>query len=285
MQRVRQYLDLLDRVLADGVTKSDRTGTGTLSVFGHQMRFDLAEGFPVLTTKRLHLRSIIGELLWFLRGDTNVRWLQERGITIWDEWADELGDLGPVYGYQWRSWPTPDGRQVDQIAQVVESIQRNPDSRRHLVSAWNVADVESMALPPCHALFQFYVRPDVSPAALAAVAGGDHTAYPAFLDCQLYQRSADVFLGVPFNIASYALLTAMVAQVTGLRPGHFVHTLGDAHLYLNHLDQARLQLTREPRPLPTLQLTPGRALDEFDLADVGLVGYDPHPGIKAPIAV
>ena len=285
MQRVRQYLDLLDRVLADGVTKSDRTGTGTLSVFGHQMRFDLAEGFPVLTTKRLHLRSIIGELLWFLRGDTNVRWLQERGITIWDEWADELGDLGPVYGYQWRSWPTPDGRQVDQIAQVVESIQRNPDSRRHLVSAWNVADVDSMALPPCHALFQFYVRPDVSPAALAAVAGGDHTAYPAFLDCQLYQRSADVFLGVPFNIASYALLTAMVAQVTGLRPGHFVHTLGDAHLYLNHLDQARLQLTREPRPLPTLQLAPGRALDEFDLADVELVGYDPHPGIKAPIAV
>ncbi len=285
MQRVRQYLDLLDRVLADGVTKSDRTGTGTLSVFGHQMRFDLAEGFPVLTTKRLHLRSIIGELLWFLRGDTNVRWLQERGITIWDEWADELGDLGPVYGYQWRSWPTPDGRQVDQIAQVVESIQRNPDSRRHLVSAWNVADVDSMALPPCHALFQFYVRPDVSPAALAAVAGGDHTAYPAFLDCQLYQRSADVFLGVPFNIASYALLTAMVAQVTGLRPGHFVHTLGDAHLYLNHLDQARLQLTREPRPLPTLQLTPGRALDEFDLADVELVGYDPHPGIKASIAV
>ncbi len=285
MQRVRQYLDLLDRVLADGVTKSDRTGTGTLSVFGHQMRFDLAEGFPVLTTKRLHLRSIIGELLWFLRGDTNVRWLQERGITIWDEWADELGDLGPVYGYQWRSWPTPDGRQVDQIAQVVESIQRNPDSRRHLVSAWNVADVDSMALPPCHALFQFYVRPDVSPAAPAAVAGGDHTAYPAFLDCQLYQRSADVFLGVPFNIASYALLTAMVAQVTGLRPGHFVHTLGDAHLYLNHLDQARLQLTREPRPLPTLQLTPGRALDEFDLADVELVGYDPHPGIKAPIAV
>jgi thymidylate synthase len=285
VQRVRQYLDLLDRVLADGVTKSDRTGTGTLSVFGHQMRFDLAEGFPVLTTKRLHLRSIIGELLWFLRGDTNVRWLQERGITIWDEWADELGDLGPVYGYQWRSWPTPDGRQVDQIAQVVESIQRSPDSRRHLVSAWNVADVDSMALPPCHALFQFYVRPDVSPAALAAVAGGDHTAYPAFLDCQLYQRSADVFLGVPFNIASYALLTAMVAQVTGLRPGHFVHTLGDAHLYLNHLDQARLQLTREPRPLPTLQLAPGRALDEFDLADVELIGYDPHPGIKAPIAV
>ncbi len=285
VRRVRQYLDLLDRVLADGVTKTDRTGTGTRSVFGHQMRFDLAEGFPVLTTKRLHLRSIIGELLWFLRGDTNVRWLQERGITIWDEWADERGDLGPVYGYQWRSWPTPDGRQVDQIAQVVESIQRNPDSRRHIVSAWNVADVDSMALPPCHALFQFYVRPDVSPAALAAAADGEHTAYPAFLDCQLYQRSADVFLGVPFNIASYALLTAMVAQVTGLRPGHFVHTLGDAHLYLNHLDQARLQLTRAPRALPTLRLAPGLALDEFDLADVELVGYDPHPGIKAPIAV
>ncbi|OPZ54306.1 MAG: Thymidylate synthase [bacterium ADurb.BinA028] len=285
MPNVRQYLDLLDRVLADGVTKSDRTGTGTMSVFGHQMRFDLAEGFPVLTTKRLHLRSIIGELLWFLRGDTNVRWLQERGITIWDEWADEHGDLGPVYGYQWRSWPTPDGRQVDQIAHVVEAIRRNPDSRRHIVSAWNVADVESMALPPCHALFQFYVRPDVSPAALEAAARGEHTAYPAFLDCQLYQRSADIFLGVPFNIASYALLTAMVAQVTGLRPGHFVHTLGDAHLYLNHLDQARLQLTREPRPLPTLRLTPGLGLDEFDLADVELVGYDPHPGIKAPIAV
>ena len=282
MPNVRQYLDLLDRVLADGVTKSDRTGTGTMSVFGHQMRFDLAEGFPVLTTKRLHLRSIIGELLWFLRGDTNVRWLQERGITIWDE---EHGDLGPVYGYQWRSWPTPDGRQVDQIAHVVEAIRRNPDSRRHIVSAWNVADVESMALPPCHALFQFYVRPDVSPAALEAAARGEHTAYPAFLDCQLYQRSADIFLGVPFNIASYALLTAMVAQVTGLRPGHFVHTLGDAHLYLNHLDQARLQLTREPRPLPTLRLTPGLGLDEFDLADVELVGYDPHPGIKAPIAV
>ena len=285
MPDVRQYLDLLDRVLTDGVTKSDRTGTGTLSVFGHQMRFDLAEGFPVLTTKRLHLRSIIGELLWFLRGDTNVRWLQERGITIWDEWADEHGDLGPVYGYQWRSWPTPDGRHVDQIARVLESVRSNPDSRRHIVSAWNVADVDSMALPPCHALFQFYVRPDVSPAALAARAAGEHTAYPAFLDCQLYQRSADIFLGVPFNIASYALLTAMVAQVTALRPGHIVHTLGDAHLYLNHLDQARLQLSRPPRPLPALRLTPGLALDAFDLADVELVGYDPHPGIKAPIAV
>ncbi len=286
MPNVRQYLDLLDRVLTEGVTKSDRTGTGTVSVFGHQMRFDLAEGFPVLTTKRLHLRSIIGELLWFLRGDTNVRWLQDRGITIWDEWADDKGDLGPVYGYQWRSWPTPDGRRVDQIAQVVESIRGNPDSRRHVVSAWNVADVDSMALPPCHALFQFYVRPDRSPEALAAAAAtGDSAAYPAFLDCQLYQRSADIFLGVPFNIASYALLTAMVAQVTGLRPGHFVHTLGDAHLYLNHLDQARLQLTREPRALPNLHLTPGLALDEFDLPDVQLVGYDPHPGIKAPIAV
>ncbi len=286
MPDVRQYLDLLDHVLRHGVTKSDRTGTGTVSVFGHHMRFDLAEGFPALTTKRLHLRSIIGELLWFLRGDTNVRWLQERGITIWDEWADEHGDLGPVYGYQWRSWPTPDGRRVDQIAQVVESIRRNPHSRRHIVSAWNVADVDSMALPPCHALFQFYVRPDHSAEALAAAErGGDPAAYPAFLDCQLYQRSADIFLGVPFNIASYALLTAMVAQVTGLRPGHFVHTLGDAHLYLNHLDQARLQLTREPRALPSLHLTPGLALDEFDLPDVQLVGYDPHPGIKAPIAV
>ena len=269
---MRQYLDLLDHVLTHGVEKSDRTGTGTRSVFGHQMRFDLQDGFPALTTKRLHLRSITGELLWFLRGDTNVRWLQERGITIWDEWADENGDLGPVYGHQWRSWPTPDGRTVDQVHGVIESLRRTPDSRRHIVSAWNVADVDKMALPPCHTMFQFYVRP--------APDGG-----PAFLDCQLYQRSADIFLGVPFNIASYALLTAMVAQVTGLRPGHFVHTLGDAHLYLNHLDQARLQLTREPRPLPTLRLTPGLGLDEFDLADVELVGYDPHPGIKAPIAV
>ncbi len=274
---MRQYLDLLDHVLTQGVVKSDRTGTGTRSVFGYQMRFDLAAGFPALTTKRLHLRSIIGELLWFLRGDTNVRWLQERGITIWDEWADDLGDLGPVYGYQWRSWPTPDGRHVDQIAQVLESLRTSPDSRRHIVSAWNVADVGSMALPPCHALFQFYVRP--------GDAGGDHAAYPPFLDCQLYQRSADVFLGVPFNIASYALLTAMVAQVLGMRPGHLVHTLGDAHLYLNHLDQARVQLAREPRALPTLQLTPGRGIDEFDLDDVTLVGYDPHPSIKAPIAV
>ncbi|MBK8469859.1 MAG: thymidylate synthase [Actinomycetales bacterium] len=282
---MRQYLDLLDHVLTAGVDKSDRTGTGTRSVFGHQMRFDLADGFPLLTTKRLHTRSIVGELLWFLRGDTNVRWLHERGITIWDEWADADGELGPVYGRQWRAWGTPDGRTIDQITRVVSSIRTNPDSRRHIVSAWNVADVDAMALPPCHALFQFYVRPDTSPAATQAQAAGEHTAYPAFLDCQLYQRSADVFLGVPFNIASYALLTAMVAQVTGLRPGHFVHTLGDAHLYRNHVEQARLQLTRVPRALPTLRLTPGRAVDAFDLADIEIVGYDPHPGIKAPIAV
>ena len=264
---MRQYLDLLTRVLDEGTTKSDRTGTGTLSVFGHQMRFDLAEGFPAVTTKRLHMRSVTGELLWFLRGATNVGWLQERGISIWDEWADEAGELGPVYGHQWRSWPTPDGRSVDQIAAVVEQIRTNPDSRRHIVSAWNVGDLETMALPPCHALFQFYVA-------------------DGRLSCQLYQRSGDVFLGVPFNIASYAMLTMMVAQVCDLEPGDFVHTLGDAHLYLNHLDQARLQLTREPRPLPRLQLNPERrSIDAFDLADLELVGYDPHPGIKAPIAV
>jgi thymidylate synthase len=268
---MRQYLELLDHVLATGVEKSDRTGTGTLSVFGYQMRFDLAEGFPVLTTKRLHLRSIIGELLWFLRGDTNVRWLQERGIRIWDEWADADGNLGPVYGYQWRSWPTPDGRHVDQIAKVLHSIRTNPDSRRHIVSAWNVADVDSMALPPCHTMFQFYVRPAPGSSGI--------------LDCQLYQRSADVFLGVPFNIASYALLTLMVAHATGLTPGHFVHTFGDAHLYLNHLDQARLQLSRAPRPLPTIRLAPGKALEDYEIEDFELVGYDPHPGIKAPIAV
>jgi thymidylate synthase len=264
---VRQYHDLLTRILDDGVEKSDRTGTGTLSVFGHQMRFDLAAGFPVVTTKKVHLRSVIAELLWFLRGSTNVNWLQERGVTIWDEWADVNGELGPIYGYQWRSWPTPDGEHVDQIARVVESIRTNPDSRRHIVSAWNVADVDDMALPPCHTLFQFYVA-------------------DGRLSCQLYQRSADVFLGVPFNIASYALLTHMVAQVTGLEPGDFVHTLGDAHLYTNHLDQARLQLEREPRPLPRLILDPGRsALDEFDLDDVAVEGYDPHPAIRAPIAV
>jgi thymidylate synthase len=264
---MRQYLDLLTRVLDEGTTKSDRTGTGTLSVFGHQMRFDLAEGFPAVTTKRLHMRSVTGELLWFLRGATNVGWLQERGISIWDEWADEAGELGPVYGHQWRSWPTPDGRSVDQIAAVIEQIRTNPDSRRHIVSAWNVGDLEAMALPPCHALFQFYVA-------------------DGRLSCQLYQRSGDVFLGVPFNIASYAMLTMMVAQVCDLEPGDFVHTLGDAHLYLNHLDQARLQLTREPRPLPRLRLNPERrSIDAFDLADLELVGYDPHPGIKAPIAV
>ena len=263
---MRQYLDLVQRILDHGVEKTDRTGTGTPSVFGHQMRFDLADGFPVVTTKKLHLRSIIGELLWFLRGDTNVRWLQERGITIWDEWADDNGDLGPVYGHQWRSWPTPDGRQVDQVAKVIDSIRSNPDSRRHVVSAWNVADVDDMALPPCHALFQFYVA-------------------DGRLSCQLYQRSADVFLGVPFNIASYALLTMMVAQLTDLEPGEFVHTLGDAHLYSNHLDQARLQLTREPRPLPTMRITPKPSIDAYDLGDFELVGYDPHPAIKAPIAV
>ncbi|HJR91053.1 MAG TPA: thymidylate synthase [Acidimicrobiia bacterium] len=264
---MRQYQDLLERILDEGVEKSDRTGTGTLSIFGHQMRFDLGAGFPVVTTKKVHLRSVIAELFWFLRGSTNVAWLQERGVTIWDEWADADGELGPVYGYQWRSWPTPDGDHVDQIARVVESIRTNPDSRRHIVSAWNVADVDEMALPPCHTLFQFYVA-------------------DGRLSCQLYQRSADVFLGVPFNIASYALLTHMVAQVTGLEPGDFVHTLGDAHLYTNHLDQARLQLERQPRPLPRLRLNPARlALDEFDLGDVEIEGYDPHPAIRAPIAV
>jgi thymidylate synthase len=264
---VRQYLDLLGHVLDDGTPKGDRTGTGTLSVFGHQMRFDLSAGFPVVTTKKVHMRSVVGELLWFLRGSTNVAWLRERGISIWDEWADPDGELGPVYGYQWRSWPTPDGRHVDQIAAVVEAIRTNPDSRRHVVSAWNVADLDAMALPPCHTLFQFYVA-------------------DRRLSCQLYQRSADVFLGVPFNIASYALLTAMVAQVCDLEPGDFVHTLGDAHLYVNHLEQARLQLTRDPRPLPTLRLNPQRrSLDDFVESDIELVGYDPHPAIKAPIAV
>ncbi len=273
---MRAYLDLLQRVRDEGVHKEDRTGTGTLSVFGHQMRFDLEAGFPALTTKKVHLRSIIGELLWFLRGDTNVAWLHERGISIWDEWADENGDLGPVYGHQWRSWPTPDGGTVDQVAHVIEALKANPDSRRHIVSAWNVAEVPQMALPPCHAMFQFYVAP----------AAPDAADQRGRLSCQLYQRSADIFLGVPFNIASYALLTHMVAQVTGLRVGDFVHTLGDAHLYLNHLEQADLQLTRTPTALPTVWLNPDiTAIDAFDLDDIEVRDYVAAPSIKAPIAV
>jgi thymidylate synthase len=264
---MRQYHELMDRILAEGAEKHDRTGTGTLSVFGHQMRFDLADGFPLVTTKKLHLKSIVYELLWFLSGDTNVRFLNQHGVTIWDEWADKEGDLGPIYGAQWRSWPAPGGGAIDQIANVVAMIRRNPDSRRLIVSAWNPADVERMALPPCHCLFQFYVA-------------------RGRLSCQLYQRSADVFLGVPFNIASYALLTLMVAQVTGLAPGEFVHTFGDAHLYLNHLEQARLQLSRAPRALPTMRINPAVTdLFAFRYEDFALEGYDPHPHIKAAVAV
>ena len=264
---MEQYLDLLRRTLDEGVRKEDRTGTGTLSVFGHQMRFDLRDGFPLVTTKKVHVPSVVAELLWFVRGDSNVEWLHEHGVTIWDEWADADGDLGPIYGVQWRSWPAPDGRRIDQLASVIEQLREDPDSRRHVVSAWNVADVPRMALAPCHALFQFYVA-------------------DGRLSCQLYQRSGDLFLGVPFNIASYALLTHMVAQVTALEVGDFVHTLGDAHLYLNHLDQAREQLTREPRALPELRLDPTcTSIDAFEPASVEVVGYDPHPAIRAPIAV
>jgi thymidylate synthase len=264
---MQQYLDLLKLILDTGTPKEDRTGTGTLSVFGHQMRFDLAAGFPLLTTKKLHVKSIVHELIWFLQGDTNIKYLKDNGVSIWNEWADERGDLGPVYGHQWRSWPTPDGGTIDQIAEVQQAIRRTPDSRRLIVTAWNPADVPKMALPPCHLLIQFYVA-------------------KGRLSCQMYQRSADVFLGVPFNIASYALLTAMMAEATGLQPGEFVHTLGDAHLYRNHLDQARLQLTRDPRPLPRLKLAEGITdIRDFRFEHVAIEGYDPHPHIKAEVAV
>ena len=264
---MRQYLDLLKLVLETGVPKSDRTGTGTRSLFGHQIRFDLAQGFPLLTTKKVHTRSIIHELLWFLRGETNTRYLKEHGVSIWDEWADAQGELGPIYGFQWRSWPVPGGGSIDQISEAVRQIKTNPDSRRIIVSAWNPGDIPKMALAPCHALFQFYV-----------VEGR--------LSCQLYQRSADIFLGVPFNIASYALLTAMMAQVTGLEPGDFIHTFGDVHLYNNHVDQARLQLSRDPRPLPVLKINPDvRSIFEFRYEDFTIEGYQPHPAISAPVAV
>lgn len=264
---MRQYLDLLEHVMTTGTDRGDRTGTGTRSVFGYQMRFDLSEGFPVLTTKKLHLRSIIHELLWFLKGDTNIAYLKENGVSIWDEWADENGDLGPVYGAQWRSWPAPDGRHIDQIANLVLSLKNNPESRRHIVTAWNPAEVDNMALPPCHCLFQFYVA-------------------DGRLSCQLYQRSADIFLGVPFNIASYALLTMMLAQVAGLKPGDFVHTLGDAHIYSNHFDQVREQLSRKPGPLPSMRINPDvEDLFAFTFDDFKLEGYEAAPSIKAPIAV
>ena len=267
MAALRPYLDLLSQILDRGVEKADRTGTGTLSLFGYQLRFDLRDSFPLMTTKKLHLKSIVHELIWFLSGSTNVAYLRQNGVSIWDDWADTQGELGPVYGHQWRSWPARDGSKIDQIARLVEGIRANPDSRRHIVSAWNPADLDRMALPPCHALFQFYV------------ARGE-------LSCQLYQRSADVFLGVPFNIASYALLCAMVAQVTGLRPGEFVHTFGDVHLYLNHLEQAREQLAREPRALPRLELNPAvQSIFDFRFEDVTIHGYEPHPAIRAPIAV
>ncbi len=264
---MKQYLDLLQRVLDEGVDKEDRTGTGTVSVFGHQMRFDFSEGFPLLTTKKLHLKSIIHELLWFLNGDTNTKYLNDNGVRIWNEWADENGDLGNIYGYQWRSWSAPDNKHIDQISEVIESIKNNPDSRRHIVSAWNVGDLDKMALPPCHILFQFYVA-------------------EGKLSCQLYQRSADIFLGVPFNIASYALLLMMMAQVTGLKPGTFVHTLGDAHIYLNHIEQVKLQLSRETRKLPALAINPSRkSIFEFEFEDFKLLEYNPHPHIKGAISI
>ncbi|PKP35978.1 MAG: thymidylate synthase [Bacteroidetes bacterium HGW-Bacteroidetes-15] len=264
---MNQYLQLLDYTLKNGVQKSDRTGTGTVSVFGYQMRFNLEDGFPMLTTKKLHLKSIVHELLWFLQGDTNVKYLKENGVSIWNEWANEKGELGPIYGYQWRSWPSHDGKKVDQISQVVNSLKNNPDSRRHLVCAWNVGEIDRMALPPCHILYQFYV------------ANGK-------LSCQLYQRSADIFLGVPFNIASYALLTLMMAQVTGLKPGDFIHTFGDAHIYLNHMEQVNLQLSREPRPLPKMIINPEvKSIFDFKFDDFTLEGYDPHPHIKGAVAV
>ncbi|MBU2651224.1 MAG: thymidylate synthase [Bacteroidetes bacterium] len=264
---MKQYLELLDHVLINGVEKTDRTGTGTISVFGYQMRFDLEKGFPLLTTKKLHLKSIIYELLWFLKGETNTRYLNENGVTIWNEWADASGELGHIYGYQWRSWPTNDGKSIDQISRVIGNIKNNPDSRRHIVSAWNVGELDKMALPPCHILFQFYVS-------------------NGRLSCQLYQRSCDIFLGVPFNIASYALLTMMMAQVTGLRPGEFVHTLGDAHIYLNHMEQVKLQLSREPYPLPEMKLNPAITnIFDFDYHDFELSGYQSHPHIKGKISV